>query len=752
MVNMEVNYKDVKDVLKRYMLEYKLFLIYLAIALVIFWYLTINITTVVPSGYGDVFQSMFNLWWVPYSIFTLHSSPYFTHLLYYPVGANFVTQTMSPIAGLVTWPLQQVSSAFAYNVLFFTAFALSGLFMYMLAYYITGNKYASFIAGLIFAFSPMHLAQAQGHLDWTLIEFVPLFILFLMKSIFESKKRYPILAAISFILLTFVGDIEQGIMLFLFAIIAAVLLLIIKRKEVHKKQAAVNLGIMIVAIAILFSPFLIAMAPHLKSAFSVASQQSAIYDNMQWSDNALSFFLPSYDNPFFHGISLSYATQIYALTYQGVSFAMNVGERVSYIGYSVLILMIIGIFYDYKNNKLKNLLFWIIIFAIYILLALGPYVQIYNTVTGIPTLYSLYLHIPYLNIIREPGRFDMIVTIAMAIMAAMGFMKITENKDDKKKLIYAAIIGIIILVEYAGIATPPGSSQLYMGAKIPSAYYAIGNTTGNSSVLMLPSLPQGGDAPARFTGMETYYVTATKKPLIGGYTSRSNTTQTLSVSLIPLSEQALTLQYSPTLEYASPVNENVTNETILFLALYNASFVTVTRAAYNSTEQDILYNYLTSVFGQGAATNSTFIFSTKAAISEHAGKSIVAYPIGSTQWVSGAVACYYSTICSQPQYSSLSNMWIGSNYRSLIIYAPNTTNVMIGFNATTYDGNTNMYTYLNNNLVENVTLGTLDKHYILNTTLEQGFDQISFYQPNSTFQTQVQGLTFGISNITFTKK
>lgn len=251
MVNMEVNYKDVKDVLKRYMLEYKLFLIYLAIALVIFWYLTINITTVVPSGYGDVFQSMFNLWWVPYSIFTLHSSPYFTHLLYYPVGANFVTQTMSPIAGLVTWPLQQVSSAFAYNVLFFTAFALSGLFMYMLAYYITGNKYASFIAGLIFAFSPMHLAQAQGHLDWTLIEFVPLFILFLMKSIFESKKRYPILAAISFILLTFVGDIEQGIMLFLFAIIAAVLLLIIKRKEVHKKQAAVNLGIMIVAIAIL---------------------------------------------------------------------------------------------------------------------------------------------------------------------------------------------------------------------------------------------------------------------------------------------------------------------------------------------------------------------------------------------------------------------------------------------------------------------------------------------------------------------
>ena len=38
---------------------------------------------------------------------------------------------------------------------------------------------------------------------------------------------------------------------------------------------------------------------------------------------------------------------------------MNVGERVSYIGYSVLILMILGVYYDYKNNKLKHSLFWI---------------------------------------------------------------------------------------------------------------------------------------------------------------------------------------------------------------------------------------------------------------------------------------------------------------------------------------------------------------------------------------------------------
>ena len=748
---MEVNIRNIKDTIKKYEPEGKLFFIYLAISLVLFWYLTVNITNSVPNGYGDVFQSLFNLWWVPYSIFVLHASPYFTHLLYYPVGANFVTQTMSPMAGILTWPIQQLSPALAYNLLFLTAFALSGLFMYMLAYYITGNKYASFIAGLIFAFSPMHIAQAQGHLDWTLIEFVPLFILFLMKSIFESKKRYPILAAISFFMLTFFGDIEQGIMMFLFAIISVILLFILKHKEVQKKQAAINLSLMIAVIALLFMPFLLAIAPHLKGAVSVASQQSAISDNLQWSDNLMSFFLPSYYNPLFSSISSSYANQIYSLTYQGISYAINVGERVSYIGYSVLILMILGVYYDYKNNKLKHSLFWIMIFAIYFLLALGPYLQIFNTVTGIPTLYSLYLNIPYLNIIREPGRFDMIVTIAMAILAAMGFMKIIDGKDDRKKLMYTAILSIIILIEYAGMVLPPASSQLYTNATIPSEYYLIGNLTGNSSILMLPSLPQGGAKPAEFTGLETYYVTATKKPLVGGYTSRSNTTQTLSVSFIPLSQQALTLQYTPTLAYASPINENVTNETLMFLALYNTSFITVIRAAYNSTSQEVLYSYLSSVFGQGAVTNSSFVFSTQAAISKHAGKSIIAYPVGTTQWISGTVACYYSTLCSQPQYKTLQNMWIGSNYRSMIVYAPNTTNVSIGMDAITYNGNTHLYMYMNNNLAKNLTLSASAIHYTFNTTLQQGFNQLTLYLPNSTYQTQVQELTFGVYNMTFSK-
>ena len=743
---MKLDYGSAIKALKKYSPEGKIFLIYLAIALVLFWYITINITGSVPRGYGDVYQSMFNLWWVPYAVFTLHASPYFTNLLYYPVGANFVTQTMSPLAGILTWPIQQLSPTLAYNIMFFLGFALSGLFMYLLADYVTGNKYAAFIAGIIFAFSPMHIAQAQAHLDWTIIEFVPLFTLFFLRSIFEGKRRYPIYAGISFILLAFMGDVEQGIMVFLFAIILAIILLIIERKEIRKGNMAMNIGIMVITIIILSLPFIASMAPHFAEAFNESSQLSNIPHNLQWSDNLASFFLPSYYNAFFHNASLNYANQTYALTYQGTAYSINVGERVSYIGYSVLILMILGIYYDYKRNKFKHSPLWIIIFAIYFLLSLGPYVEAYATVTGIPTLYSIYLHIPYLNLIREPGRFDMITTIAIAVLASLGAKSLVENKEHKRKVAYVAVITIIILAEYAGFALPPFSSQLVQSSTIPQEYYQIGNITGNFSVLMLPSLPQAGARPAEYTGLETYYITATKKPLIGGYTGRTNSTETLSVSLIPLSSQSQILQYANTLTYASPINQNVTNETLLFLALYNTSFITVLRDAYSPASQQTLYSYLSSVFGQGLVTNSSFVFSTKAAIAEKSGRSIIAYPVGTSSWVSGSLVCYFS---SGPCNQTLARMWIGNNYRNIIAYSPNSTAANVTMQGITYDGNKNMYVYVNGRPSYNITLSNTAQEYSFNISLNQGFNQFTLYQPNSTSSATVPYLTFGVYNITF---
>ncbi len=197
-----------RRMLKTYVI---IILLYFLLVAMTFWPIFLNISNTIFDGsdYADAYQTLWNLWWVKYSVVRLHANFYYTKLVFYPIGANLITQTLSPLAGVLTAPLQAVSLAFAYNAIFILGYVLSGLFMFMLAYYLTGNKYAAFIAGLVFAFAPMHIAQSYGHLNWTSIEFLPLFVLFLLLSIKESKIRYATLAAISFLFITFFADVEQ---------------------------------------------------------------------------------------------------------------------------------------------------------------------------------------------------------------------------------------------------------------------------------------------------------------------------------------------------------------------------------------------------------------------------------------------------------------------------------------------------------------------------------------------------------------
>ncbi len=331
---MDVDLNKVREyVLVTHRSELKAFFIYLLISLVMFWQVTINLFGYVVNGHGDVYQTLFNLWWVPYSIFVLHQSPYFTHLLFYPIGADLATQTLTPLAGIFSLPLQLVSSAFAYNSLFFSSFALSGLFMFVLANYFVKNKYAAFLAGLIYAFSPMHIAQAYGHLDWTIIEWIPLFLYFYVKTIDLHKMRYALLAAVSFVLLSFMGDIEQGIMFFFATIIFTILYWLFYTPEsgrhprisghntlskVHflsmssiSKNSVIGIVLFMLFTLILSLPFLIGILPHLSSTtFTTAASASGIAQNMLWSDNLGSFFLPSYYNGIFNSISNSYVNKI----------------------------------------------------------------------------------------------------------------------------------------------------------------------------------------------------------------------------------------------------------------------------------------------------------------------------------------------------------------------------------------------------------------------------------------------------------
>ena len=712
-------------------------LAYLAIALVMFWNVTANFGSAVP-GSEDAYQSLWNLWWSHYSLFSLHQSIYATKLLFYPLGANLASQTLMPLAGLFTWPLQW-NMAVAFNTLFFLSFVLSGIFTFILAEQVTGNRYAAFIAGLIFAFSPVHIAHAVSQLDWATVEFIPLFALAMLGMVRTKRKSYAALAAVSFLLLTFIGDIEQGIMMVTFAILSFAVLLFFQRKDLLNRKTYVNLGIFAALVILLGSPLFIQLIPKLNSgALSSASQLSDVAHNMLYSDNIAGYLLPSYYNLLFHSASESYYNQTYGLSYGGAEYNPNPTEKTAYIGYSVLFLALFAIYVETKRKRFDETGYWIVMGIIFFLLSLGPFVQLTGqAVTPLPSLGLVYRTIPLFNLIREPGRFDFVVELCVAVLAAIGFSRLSNQK--KNPFLYAVIFSIIILIEYNGMPAGAFGKSMLSSTQIPNAYYELSKVPGNFSILTLPALP-GPTGSFYYPGLEMYYQTASHKPMIGGYTSRVNSTQELSMENVPLIDSAAYLEYGENFVYPYPIMENYSNLTMLWLAEYNVGYVGVIRKAYNISEQEQIMSYLVDTFGNESYQNANLtVFSVGRTLSAKAGRSIVSYTIGN--WYPGYDACGQSIGCNQ----TLASLWWGPSVRGIMVYSPNQTSADVRIKALSLGGPEKVYVYEGQNPVTALNLTSVDKNYTFNVTLVQGFNPIAFYGQNSTAS------EYGMDNITISR-
>jgi hypothetical protein len=635
-------------------------LIYLVISLINFWPLTTNITTTVAGTGGDIYQMLWHIWFVGNSIFSAHQSIWSTNLVFWPVGANLIYETMIPIASALAYPFSAISLEFSYNLIFFFGFVLSGIGMFILADYITENRYAAFFAGLVFTFSAFHIAQAYGHLEYANLEWVPLAIYFFLRMIRENDKYLNAFGVSACMVLTmFMGDIEQAIMVFIAMLIIALWYAIGKESRVK----IINRQFILSVAAFFVITFLIgiwAFIPILQGilapgGLSTANALNDVQHNMLWSADLFSFFLPGYDNGIFHNISLSYID-----IYHG-----NVGETSTYIGYSVIALALLGLYKDWRKHAM-----WIAIAAIFLILALGPIIQIGGVSTGVPSLYYLLKYIPVVEIIREPGRFDLIATLALSILAAFGVKELhgriasAKESDLRLKRIGAiCLISLLFLIENNGMPLSASfASQITTTVQpIPSFYSELGSISGNFSVLQLPIIINQ-TMPELYPGIAEFYTTAMDKPIIGGYTTRENTTQEDSVYNIPLAQQATNLESGLGFYYyPSPVNENYTNETLLTLYNYRTAFVSVAKSAYNQNELSELESYLYTVFGTPVYNdNTTIAFSATSAINVSKFRSFVAYP-DFNQWETGSV---------QAANGSTETVWVPYGNGDIIVYAP----------------------------------------------------------------------------------
>ena len=128
-----------------------------------------------------------------------------------------------------------------------------------------------------------------------------------------------------------------------------------------------------------------------------------------------------------------------------VWFTVDAVERVAYIGWMTLVLVLLAMFNDIKKNKFRNTLMWAVLGVFFIWMATGPYLQLgalpsqSSPSTLVPGIYLLYSSVPILNLVREPGRFNIIVTLCIAVLSGFGVVELMERNSRLLSLAHRVI-------------------------------------------------------------------------------------------------------------------------------------------------------------------------------------------------------------------------------------------------------------------------------------------------------------------------
>ena len=160
---------------------------YLLLTLGLTYPLVTQFGRAIPGDGFDGWQNYWNLWWIKTAVLEQHTHPWFTHLLYYPTGVGLLFHTLNAFNGFITLPIQLAFGLLpAYNAAVLFSFTLGGLGAYLLARYILGpgsSRLAAFAAGVIFTFSPFHIAHLLGHMQVISLEWIPFYALYLLKTV-----------------------------------------------------------------------------------------------------------------------------------------------------------------------------------------------------------------------------------------------------------------------------------------------------------------------------------------------------------------------------------------------------------------------------------------------------------------------------------------------------------------------------------------------------------------------------------------
>lgn len=491
---------------------------YLLLALALTYPLLLRLGTHIPGGNVDEGAFLWNVWWMKHALLDLHSNPLNTQMIFYPLGVNLTLYTLTPLQGVLALPLTLAAGPIvASNVLFILSFALSGLGAYLLALEVMlsgappagarSRRLAAFVAGVLFAFaSGRFLYAALGQYNFVHVEWLPLTVLFLLRTVREPGRRAPVLAGI---FAACAGLTEMTFVVFLAVFVAVWLLYALaQRRTLRPDRAALaRLGLALAIFLAGFGPLGLAVVRE--------TLQAGDYMVRGWGGadrfllDALGPFVPSPLHPL-----LGEWARTTARSFSDINFG--------FVGYAALALAALGVVRGGVGRGALSARFWLLVTLSFFVLALGPLLHINGQSqldldglpVNLPLPYIVFHYLPILKGARVPGRFATMATLALSALVALGVLTLLR-RTQRRGLVAALLVAAIV----AGNVSAP---LPLVGARAPDAYRIIAAEPGDFAVLQIPlGWRDGFGTVGRERTMLQAYQSVHGKRIIGGNTSRS---------------------------------------------------------------------------------------------------------------------------------------------------------------------------------------------------------------------------------------
>ncbi len=475
--------------------------LYLIVAIVVTWPLvTVLSTRLVGHPFGDSYEYARHIWWIK-NILQTGGPLFHDSLLAYPDGLGNSWLWGNPLQSFPAWLLAFIMPLpAAFNLPLLFNLALNGWAVYWLVAYLTEQRSAAWLAGLVFLAYPTFQGQlAAGHTGLLVLWGIPFYTYGLFRLQDTQNRRWLLFTAL-FFCLSLLGN-TLLLVYFLLPVTGLFVLTLLwqhRWSALRWSIAAIILGGMVSL------PFLLPVALDMFSA-PARLQESG---DVAFSADLLAIVSPSFQHPLFG--QLEYTHRV---------LGRDPFEKMAYLG---IVAGTLGIIAVWQQRRAR---WWLLLGGIAWVGSLGGILKVldaplsvsvgsYETFIALPGL--ILQHIPLLSSTRTPARFNFTLALAVAVLAGYGLAALWPHLQ-RRRLGYTLCLGLSVFVlwEYQGFWSPEGIPDLpTIPGVVPEAVTMLAERDDIRAVFDIPWEHLLTDKDAMFLQ------TGHQRPLIAGHITR----------------------------------------------------------------------------------------------------------------------------------------------------------------------------------------------------------------------------------------